>query len=295
MYGLTVSICYHQILIIYLFDEMEMKKNNSIDNRSLVFAVSSFCFVLLSFALFMFFWIRPFVQQEGMALAGQYGDSFGALNCIFSGLGFSVIITTLIFQQGQIRRQIDKENSEVEERRSLFNLKAWEDANIKAKALLQDGNNDRATWIQAARVVGHAKVLAKGVSIENHQRVMELKSLEYRSFFRQLLQDKTGSFFYGTPHEYSSIDEAAAASSIATEKNERYIFDSKVLSEKSIFAIVGAAEWPENYTDPIDEGFPKEFESTVFLYDGLREFLNHTRMWHSFNGELKRRKGSELS
>lgn len=247
------------------------------------------------FCAFIYFWIGHYSQfKDGMSYAGQYGDSFGALNSLFSGLGFSVLIVTLLYQQSQIKIQSIKDNYEVEERRSLFNLTAWEDAKLKAMNLLSDGNNNRATWIRAARVIRMAEGLATGVTIENHRHVMELKSLEHRGFFRALLENKSAAFFYGADDPSVSVASAAAQSTVATEDNGRHIFGNSVLSESSIYEIVRAAEWPENYQDPIGVNFPENFERQLFSYNGLREFLYHKRSWYSIAGNLHRRSSSDL-
>lgn len=243
------------------------------------------------FCGFIYFWIGHFSEfKDGMSYAGQYGDSFGVLNSLFSGLGFSVLIVTLLYQQKQIKIQSIKDNYEVEERRSLFNLHSCEEANVKAMDLLKDNNNDRATWIRAARLLGHASVLAKGITIENHLRVYEYKSLEYRTFFRELLEGKPAGFFYGTDYKYVPLELSATLSTMPKEKNGRTIYGDSILSESSIFAVVSAAEWPDQYIDPIVEKFTVEnIDRKTFLYGGLREFLNYTREWISHNGVVKKR------
>src|SRR5690606_2234634 len=40
-----------------------------------------------------------------LAERGQFGDSFGVLNSLFTGLGFGGLIVTLLLQQKQIRQQ----------------------------------------------------------------------------------------------------------------------------------------------------------------------------------------------
>jgi hypothetical protein len=45
------------------------------------------------------------LKGEGLEQRGQFGDSFGVLNSLFSGLGFGGLIVTLLLQQKQIRQQ----------------------------------------------------------------------------------------------------------------------------------------------------------------------------------------------
>src|SRR5947209_8789958 len=69
------------------------------------------------------------------------------------------------------------------EKKSAFNLKGFRKAFDHAQSLLSNGNNDRATWIEAARSLAHGDVLAQGVTIAEHKRVLELERLKYRGFF----------------------------------------------------------------------------------------------------------------
>lgn len=50
-----------------------------------------------------------------MARSGQFGDTFGALNTLFTGLAFGVVLATLILQG----RQIEENRRDVEEERRL--------------------------------------------------------------------------------------------------------------------------------------------------------------------------------
>lgn len=50
---------------------------------------------------------RGYIPLQGKDIAerGQFGDSFGVLNSLFTGLGFGGLVVTLILQQRQIRQQ----------------------------------------------------------------------------------------------------------------------------------------------------------------------------------------------
>ncbi|MDF3822244.1 hypothetical protein P3G55_20240 [Leptospira sp. 96542] len=45
------------------------------------------------------------LQGKDIAERGQFGDSFGVLNSLFTGLGFGGLIATLLVQQKQLRQQ----------------------------------------------------------------------------------------------------------------------------------------------------------------------------------------------
>lgn len=57
-------------------------------------------------ALFKYFYDGHFpLKGDGIAERGQFGDSFGVLNSLFTGLGFGGLVVTLVLQQRQILSQ----------------------------------------------------------------------------------------------------------------------------------------------------------------------------------------------
>lgn len=51
--------------------------------------------------------INLLFKKESWNSSAEFGDTFGALNTLFSGLAFAVLITTIIIQQKQIKDQDD--------------------------------------------------------------------------------------------------------------------------------------------------------------------------------------------
>lgn len=174
------------------------------------------------------------------------------------------------------------------EKRSQFYLDSCVKAYDEARSLLQDGNNDRATWIAAGRALVHAEQLASFVVVDVHLRVLELERLKYRGFFHDLLHDKPAAFFYGVTGDHPSLEEAAAASSAEEKRGDRTMVSAvRQLSDKSLYAVWKAAQWPEDYKDPLDRGFsPEEREGLHILFRGLHEFLEHKERWHTVAGKL---------
>ncbi len=174
------------------------------------------------------------------------------------------------------------------EKRSQFYLDSCVKAYEEARNLLLDENNDRATWNAAGRALMHAKELSSHITIDAHLRVLELHKLKYRGFFHDVLKDKPGTFFYGVPDISVPLDEAAAASTAREERAGRIITSTlKELSEKSLYAVWEAAQWPQDYKDPLDRIFsPEERDRLLVLFPGLREYLEHKERWHSASGRL---------
>ncbi|MBN0975986.1 putative phage abortive infection protein [Pseudomonas sp. SDM007_2] len=60
-------------------------------------------------------WDTPFVSVPGQVREGVFGDSFGTLNALFSGLAFSGVLITLLFQRkdlSETRSQIARQQIE---------------------------------------------------------------------------------------------------------------------------------------------------------------------------------------
>lgn len=256
-------------------------------NRKILFASALVTAIFLAFSIYV---LQFFEFPLNNATAGTFGDAFGALNCLFSGLGFAAVLVTLWQQQRQIDAQTSEQFEEKQKERSKFNLDTSLEAYEQACRLLENFNNDRETWIRAARLVLHGKKLAEGVTIDEHKRVLEYRRLEYRAFFSRLLATHGSAFFYGV-REIGNLDEAARESTARTERNGRVVIsDNHELAEASIYAIWEAAQWPLDYVDPLGEKFSDDERSKLILfYPGLAQFLEHKRTWRSFGGELHRR------
>lgn len=65
--------------------------------------------------MIMLLWVIPFAMIPKTMREGVFGDSFGTINALFSGLAFSGVLITLLFQRrdlSETRRQINDQNFE---------------------------------------------------------------------------------------------------------------------------------------------------------------------------------------
>lgn len=188
-----------------------------------------------------------------------------------------------------------KSIADAEEKRSLFNLEGFRLAFEHALSLLSNGNNDRSTWIEAARSLAHGEELARSVTVKEHKRVLDLDRLKYRGSFHGVLAGNPAEFFYGVPLLYATLDEAASASSRRPESSGRRVFaGANELDEPSVRAVWSAAAWPEDYEDPRGSRFHEsEMRQISILFPELHRFLEHHRTWVSVNGHLSRRGENE--
>lgn len=64
-----------------------------------------FTIIILIYFGFMTYIIHKVSETDTLSSLGSFGDSFGILNALFSGLGFSGLLITLFYQQRQINSQ----------------------------------------------------------------------------------------------------------------------------------------------------------------------------------------------
>ena len=71
-------------------------------------------FGMIVFAVWMVSWacINIFIQED--AVRGQFGDQFGAVNALFSGLAFAALIYTIYLQRIEIKQTQDEMKSQNE-------------------------------------------------------------------------------------------------------------------------------------------------------------------------------------
>ena len=238
----------------------------------------------VSSALTGFGWLL--VASSVGALVGAFAEGGG----LYEGLKNAVPAGVLLALAGHLFTQ-SKTLVESAEKRSLFNLDGFRLAFAHAKTLLQDGNNDRSKWIEAARSLSQGEELAREVSVESHKRVLELERLKYRAVFHEALAGKSAMHFYGVPSLYPTLDEAAKASTAGAEINGRRVVSTvHELSEESIHSVLLAASWPPGYVDPLPAGMnPAQIGQLMLLYPELHKFLEHKRAWHSAAGVLHTR------
>jgi len=209
-----------------------------------------------------------------MAVAGgMIVISFWVPSSAFDPLKSALPAGILIALAGHLFAQARAARESTEER-SRFYLESCVLAYEEAKSLLLDGNNDRVTWIATGRALAHAKQLSLRVTVDAHLRVLELHKLKYRRFFHEALADKPASFFYGCPAKAVSLNEAAALSTDRDVRAGRDVTSTvKELSEKSLYAVWEAAQWPQEYRDPLERGFSEEEKSRLLvLWPGLHEY-----------------------
>lgn len=178
--------------------------------------------------------------------------------------------------------------ADAEEKHSSFALEGFKNAFSHATTLLEDGNNNRAIWIEAARSIGNGLELAAEVTIDTHKRVLEIERLKQRGFFCMILSSKSPSFYYGVSQDYATLDEAAAASTAPHDKQYiQEISPKNEIADESIRMVYLAAQWPDGYKDPLGLKFNNEDIKVLSMrFPFVHDYIQHKIMWRSCAGQL---------
>ena len=98
---------------------------------------------------------------------------WNAIGSVSTALALVVGVGTLIWQ-------IRAHNANIKQERSKFALESALDAYEHGLALLEDGNNNRVTWVTAARILERANEITSAISSPVHKAVMEVQRERYR-------------------------------------------------------------------------------------------------------------------
>ena len=157
-------------------------------------------------------------------------------------------------------------------------MDAWEEA----YKLLHDDNNDRVTWVTAARALERGSRMANGITEEVHQDARDVQRDRYRNLFSRILgcdnPDIKGAFFYGAPDSIDNIDDAAGHSTKRQDERPQILN----IPESVLKIIWDFAQFPKDYEDPLSN--KKSFSDddlnkhvNAIIWPGLFEYLKHQR------------------
>lgn len=111
-------------------------------------------FGIAVFALWVISWIYAQCAFDDMAGRGQFGDQFGAVNALFSGLAFAILFVALLMQSRELelqRRQLQLQI--VEQRQSREQLARTASAQEQSLQVWRDELQARPRYDLARRVL----------------------------------------------------------------------------------------------------------------------------------------------
>jgi len=204
---------------------------------------------------------------------------------------------SLLLAAGGLIWQIRSYRKDRAYEKSRFALESALQSFDEALRVLSDGNNNRVTWISAARIISRGQHLAKAATEPVHADLLAVQMERYRREFGKVLgfdnPEQGAWFFYGSQMKGHPTDLAAKESTAKIDSPLGTSPAIKSLSEKSLRVIYDFAQYPKDYEDPIGEGFSEaESERPGFnvMWPGLNEYIKHIREFTSNNGALTKRK-----
>ncbi len=202
--------------------------------------------------------------------ASQDDERFKNATPVVATAGTFLSLGTLLLKLGDDSKASRKN-------RSKFYLEASLAAYEEADKQLRNGNNERVRWIQASRMLAHAKNLSGSVEDEKHRLLLEVHLLKYREVFSRYCTSHPAAFFYGvTDWSSLSLDNAAIASRRDEMRGDVQTFFSTEIAEEAIRAVWDASQFPTEYDDPIGKRFDEAGMVKLKLHAPMiYQFLEH--------------------
>ena len=191
------------------------------------------------------------------------------LNIDWNAIGSMSTALALFVGVGTLIWQIRAHNANLKQGRSRFALESALSAYEHGLALLEDGNNNRVTWVTAARILERANEIASAISSPVHTAVMEVQRERYRIRASVILgyddATKDVNFFRGDRSENFDYEEER----ISLRKQ------LSVLAESSLATVYNLASYPRGYEDPLPSGGLRNHMGIEMRagFPGLYEYL----------------------
>ena len=136
-------------------------------------AVFAVCFALWSGWGLLFLAADVRGWGRGLEAFGQFGDTFGAINALFTALAFAAVWWTGWMQRGELqlqREQLDLQRQELAETRIVFEAQKFEDRFFNHLSLIRDitGGLDYANERGSAALNYISSQLQRSISIETN-------------------------------------------------------------------------------------------------------------------------------
>lgn len=178
---------------------------------------------------------------------------------------------------------------------------------VAAFDLLKDQNNDRITWVRAARLIAGARKLAESIESKEYQHAYQLALDEMRSRLYEALTIRGSAgqrdalppaFFFGHPDWKTcvlTLDELAQTTSprmrVYSVSEDTVVpdFPNRNLAERSVQVVMGLLQYPSDYDDPLDGTQSNSHASWPEGWgpmQGAQRYLNHREKFVAIGGKL---------
>ncbi|HIE5096356.1 hypothetical protein WG628_15815 [Stenotrophomonas maltophilia] len=245
----------------------------------------------IAIAIFILTAVLMIVAVIRDAFAGAaLASSKDLISPLVASTGVLIAVLAYSRDRGKIEREREEAKSKIFAEQAKQSLQ-------DAIELLEDRNQDRATWVRAARLILEAKKLGEAIPSADYKRVYELAAARVRHELNRVFivkDEKTGlkaalppAFFFGlsdwkttklTLNQMAiSVSPATMVRSVSPERPLPET-EGHGLSTHSVLAIFQFLQFPPEYDDPLDgldhEGW-HEWPDTFGASQGARRYLEH--------------------
>ena len=174
------------------------------------------------------------------------------------------ISETKVNEELKYQRDINKETTKNIQELSKFYLDKCADGLAHFYELLKDGNNDRATWLQASRILLVTQELSEKITVEAHKNIYEIEVSKTRFALFSLFKNPiNGSnindrFFFGGDYWKNNLP--------SFDSLVKAIPSINTIEEYSATVIFKFLDYPENYSDPLRKFNPKSIDFNNLLW-----------------------------
>lgn len=247
--------------------------------------------------------IVTYCQIRISSSAAEFINSFSLLPAIAISAGVLVAIFTFAREKSNQKEERERHVSEVI-------LSQAKDGFETVINLLADQNNNRVTWVRAARTLLKSTNLKSKITTEEYVLAYDLEEERIRNELYTIISvrdEVTGEriplppqFFYGIEDwkTCKSIDDAAIKSSSSAVAYSVTLDEVppqpplKPLSENSVIAIFDFMEYPKTYQEPLIEVKPwgENWSGSHGIDQGARRYVEHRKQKYAVGGKLHERK-----
>jgi hypothetical protein len=248
----------------------------------------------------------------GPAEWGQFGDFVGGVTSpLLSFLTFVGVLWTISITYEQFNNQKSRQEIDDSDKRSVFFFEQAKSGLEEVYDMLKDQNNDRVTWIRAARDLLRARTIGKSITVKEYQEAYRLteEKARHKLYLALSTYDPTmhsrkplpPQFFYGVQNwnVVRPLDEVAKDVSQKTNvygySIDRVTPQSSILplDSRSVTTIYDFLEYPPDYDDPLKtvERWDDDWEDSRGINEGAKRFVYHVTHNMAIGGELLPLKG----
>ena len=239
--------------------------------------IAFLCFIYPKCLLPAFVSFSGFTSDEGANVFAAFGNSFGALSTLFTGIAFVVGGLAIWLQKKTLEATIQ----DIKEQKEITESKTYLDKSVeyadKAYQILggEKGQltQDRMAWVSAARIIKRTIRLSENITINAHKNIYEAERDFQRHNFLELLgfNERNCIDFY---HLAGSDD---LRKFLEGKKPENKGFQHAMVPHQFFATVYRFAKFPENYDDPLtsEKGLNEEELELIFLSKGQIPLLRY--------------------